>query len=141
MSGGALRRPWLLVAAILTVGLAGTVLALRNRESNTQLIAAQQGLLPVSPTALEQLILTTSDPRPGYGGRAVSARCTTATATATTTALGAAWVCAVRYPRPPRIDFRVRVRGDRSIYGLGRPAGVASYRTPLTVSGCCVGAP
>jgi len=136
----ALRRPWLLVALVLVVGLAGTALALRNHEGNTQFVAQQQDLLPVSPAALERLILTTSDPRPGYGGpsaRALHARCTTASVTA----LGNPWTCVVRYPRLPRVDYGVSVHADRSIYGIGRPEGAGGHGTALTVRGCCVGAP
>lgn len=133
-----MRRPGLLVALILAVGLAGTAVALRSHESNTQFVAQQQGLLPVSAAALQRLILTTSDPRPGYrGGGALHAHCTTAAATA----LGNPWTCVVRYPRLPRISYRVSVRADRSIYGVGRPAGAGGRGTPLTVRGCCVGAP
>jgi len=137
---GALRRPWLLVALILAVGLAGTALALHSREGNTQFVAQQQGLLPVSSAALERLILTTSDPRPGYGGppaRALHARCTTASATA----LGNPWSCVVRYPRLPRVGYRLIVHADRSIYGSGLPEGSRPGRTALTVRGCCVNAP
>lgn len=132
-----MRRPGLLVALILAVGLAGTALALRNHEGNTQFVAQQQGLLPAGSAALEGLILTTSDPRPGYGGRALGARC----ASATTTALGNPWTCVVRYPRLPRIAYRVIVHADRSIYGVGRPEGASAHGTALTVRGCCVGAP
>jgi hypothetical protein len=137
---GSLRRPWLLVALILLVGLLGTALAVRNHESNTAFVAGQQGLQPVSSAALRGLILTTSDPRPGYGGRsarALDARCVKGSATT----LGNPWLCAVRYPRLPRIDYHVSVRADRSIYGVGRPEGVARYQTPLTVTGCCVAGP
>ncbi len=137
-----MRRPWLLITLMLAVGLAGTALALRSHESNTQFVALQQDLLPVSPAALEQLILTTSDPRPGYGGppaRALDARC--ATTNAAVTALGNPWTCTVRYPRLPRIDYRVNVYADRSIYGIGRPQGAGARGTALTVRGCCVGAP
>ena len=137
---GAPRRPWLLVALILAVGLAGTALALRSHEGNTQFVAQQQGLLPVSPAALERLILTTSDPRPGYGGppaRALHVRCTTASATA----LGNPWSCVVRYPRLPRVGYRVTVHADRSIYGAGRPEGAGEHGTALSVRGCCVNAP
>ncbi|MGO9248010.1 MAG: hypothetical protein ACLQQB_00780 [Solirubrobacteraceae bacterium] len=135
---GPLRRPWLLVALVLAVGIAGTAIALASHEGNTQFAAQQQGLLPVSAGALERLILTTSDPRPGYGGgRALDARCTTASASA----LGNPWTCLVRYPRLPRIGYRVTVRADRSIYGTGRPEGAVRYATPLTVKGCCVNAP
>jgi hypothetical protein len=131
-----MRRPGLLVALVLAVGLAGTVVALRSREGDAQLVAQQHGLLPVSAAALERLILTTSDPRPGYGGRARDARCTSATATAP----GDRWSCVVRYPRLPRIRFRVTVFADRSIYGSGRPEA-SSRGAGLTVRGCCVGAP
>jgi hypothetical protein len=129
-----MRRPWLLVALILAVGIVGTALALRSHESNAQFAARQQGLLPVSAVALEQLVLTTNDPRPGYGGRAVDARCTTVSVSA----LGNPWTCVVRYPRAPRIGYRVSVLADRSIYGIGRTGG---QQTPVTVRGCCVNAP
>lgn len=135
--GRALRRPWLLVTLVLAVGLAGTALAMRSHEANTQFVAQQQGLLPVGGAALQELILTTSDPRPGYGGsaaRAQRALCKTANATA----LGNPWRCVVRYPRLPRIDYRVNVYADRSIYGVGRPEGAVGYRTALTLRGCCV---
>jgi len=131
-----MRRPRLLVALLLAVGLVATAVALRSREGNTQFLAQQQGLLPVSAAALERLILTTSDPRPGYGGRAAGARCVSAAASA----LGNPWTCVVRYPRLPRIRFGVDVHADRSIYGLGRPEG-STGGTELTVSGCCTGAP
>lgn len=134
--GRTLRRPALLVALVLAVGLAGTAVALRSREGNAQLVSQQQGLLPVGAVALERLILTTSDPRPGYGGRARDARCTTATATA----LGNPWACVVRYPRLPRVRYRVTVHADRSIYGLGRPEG-SGLGAGLTVRGCCVESP
>jgi len=129
-----MRHPGLLVALILAVGLAGTAIALKSREGNTQLVSQQQGLLPVSAAALERLILTTSDPRPGYDGRARDARCVSAT----TTALGNPWTCVVLYPRRPRVSYRVTVYADRSIYGSGRPEG-AGPGTALTVKGCCVG--
>ncbi len=132
-----MRRPGLLVALILAVGLAGTALALRSHEANTEFVAQQQDLLPVGSAALQRLILTTSDPRPGYGGRALGARCASASATA----LGNPWTCIVRYPRLPRISYRVSVRADRSIYGLGRPTGAGGRGTALSVRGCCVGAP
>jgi len=134
-----MRRPWLLIALILAVGIAGTAIALASHEGNTQFAAQQQGLLPVSAGALEQLILTTSDPRPGYGGgRAVDVRCTTP---ASASALGNPWTCLVRYPRLPRIGYRVVVYADRSIHGVGRPVDTLRYVTPLTVTGCCVNAP
>ena len=129
-----MRRPGLLVALVLAVGLTGTAVALRSREGDAQFVAQQHGLLPVSAAALERLILTTSDPRPGYGGRARDARCVSATAP------GDRWSCVVRYPRLPRIRFRVSVFADRSIYGSGRPEA-SSRGAGLTVRGCCVGAP
>ncbi len=130
-----MRRPWLLVALILGVGLAGTAVAVKGREGNIQLVSQQQGLLPVGAVALQRLILTTSDPRPGYGGRARDARCTTTTATA----LGNPWTCVVRYPRLPRVRYQVSVHADRSIYGLGRPED-SSSGVGLTLRGCCVSA-
>ncbi len=135
-----MRRPSLLLVLILAVGLVGAAVALRSHEGNTQFVSQQQALLPVSAVALERLILTTSDPRPGYGGRAQDAHCLTATATA----LGNPWTCVVRYPRLPRVRYQVTVHADRSIYGLGRPVGAGAGTvegTALTVSGCCVSNP
>jgi hypothetical protein len=131
-----MRRTSLLVALILAVGIAGTVVALKSREGNAQLVARQQDLLPVGAAALDQLIATTSDPRPGYGGRALDVRCSSAASGA----LRNPWSCVVRYPRLPRVRYRVSVHADRSIYGSGQPQG-RSLGTALTVKGCCVGAP
>jgi hypothetical protein len=155
-----MRRPAVLVALVLAIGLAGTVLALKGREGDPQFIAAQQDLLPVTATGLQRLILTTSDPRPGHGGRARTARCASA-AGGTSAAAGApgagsgpgaggpgvgsgpgsSWTCVVSYPRPPRVRYRVRVYADRSIYGAGEPEGRVLKGTLITVKGCCVGGP
>ncbi len=135
-----MRHGGLLVALILAVGIAATVLALHGREDNAQFVSAQQALAPVSAVQLERLILTTSDPRPGYGGRegghsprALAVRCESANASA----LGNPWSCVVRYPRLPRVRYRVSVYADRSIFGAGEPEG-ASLQGVLTVRGCCV---
>jgi hypothetical protein len=133
---GSMKRPVLLVVLLLAVGLTATALALRSREGNPQFVAQQQGLRPVSGAALGQLILTTSDPRPGYGGRARGAHCVSAHPSA----LGNPWTCVVRYPRLPRVRFAVDVHANRSISGVGDLEG-ASGGTPLSVSGCCVLAP
>jgi hypothetical protein len=126
----------MLVALILAVGIAGSVVALKSRESNAQFVLQQQALAPVSASALDALMRTTSDPRPGYSGRARGARCSSST----TGALGNPWSCVVRYPRTPRVRYRVTVRADRSISGSGQPEGEALGKQ-LTVSGCCVQTP
>jgi len=128
-----MRRPGLLVSLILAVGLAGSIVALGAREANTQFVVAQENLVPVGAPQLERLVVTTSDPRPGYRGRALKARCTTSTHSA----LGNPWSCVVRYPRLPEVRYRVTVYPDRSIRGSGQPEG-ASVQGALTVSGCCV---
>ena len=122
------------MAAVLAVGIAGTVVTLKSREGDTQFVAQQQDLVPVGAGALQRLILTTSDPRPSYGGRARGARC----ASATPGGLGDPWTCVVRYPRLPRVRYRVTVYADRSISGSGQPEG-RPLRGALTVRGCCVG--
>jgi hypothetical protein len=126
----------MLVALILAVGVAGTVVALESREGNDQFVLAQQNLAPVAAAALQTLLLTTSDSRPGYSGRARQARCSSSSHGA----LGNPWTCVVRYPRPPRVRFRVAVHADRSISGSGQPEG-RPLRPALTVTGCCVQAP
>ena len=122
------------VALILAVGITASVIALGGREANSEFVAQQRALAPVSAAALQQLIATTSDPRPGYGGRALGARCSTQNASA----LGSPWTCVVRYPRPPLVRYRVIVDANRSIHGSGVPEG-APLRGALTLSGCCVG--
>ncbi|HYB24740.1 MAG TPA: hypothetical protein VED41_13140 [Solirubrobacteraceae bacterium] len=128
-----MRRPGALVGVVLIVGLAGAILAVRSREGNPQFVIAQQSVQPVNASAVQDLLLTTSDPRPGHAGRARAVRCSAGSGGG----LGNPWTCVVRYPRLPRIRFRVSVNADRSIDGAGSPEGArASGR--LTVSGCCV---
>jgi hypothetical protein len=131
-----MRRPGALVALVLAIGLAGTALALKGREGDPQFVSRQQDLLGVTATGLARLILTTSDPRPGFGGRARAARCAAAARGA-----GGPWSCVVSYPRPPRVRYRVTVHADRSIYGSGLPEGRVLKGTLITVRGCCVGGP
>ncbi len=125
-----------LVALVLTVGIAGTAVALKSREGDTQFVAQQQDLVPVGPAALERLMVTTSDPRPGYGGQARAARCSSASSGVR----GNPWTCTVRYPRLPMVRYRVTVHADRSIFGFGQPEG-RPLAGALTVRGCCVGGP
>lgn len=134
-----MRWSWVLVLLVLVTGIAGSVLALRSREDNTQFVAQQQAVAPVQASQLDGLILTTADPRPGFAGRARTASCRSGAAGA----LGNPWTCVVRYPRLPRVRYRVNVYADRSIRGFGRPEGQliggVPIRDDLTVKGCCVG--
>jgi hypothetical protein len=128
-----MRFGGLLVGLILLFGLAGTVAALHSRESNAEFVSHQRALTPVRAIQLERLILTTSDPRPGYSGRAHGVHC----ASGSHSALGDPWSCVVRYPRLPRVRYRVTVYADGSIYGSGQPEG-RPLRGVLTIKGCCV---
>ena len=128
-----MRFAWVLVAMVLAVGIAGTAVALRSREEDSQFVSHQQALVSVGATQLGRLLLTTSDPRPGYAGRARSTRCHSAVRSA----LGNPWSCVVRYPRLPDVRYRVTVYADRSIFGSGQPVG-RPLRGTLTVKGCCV---
>jgi hypothetical protein len=128
-----MRRPWILVALVLAVGLAGTAVALKGREGNPAFVSAQQSLTPVAAVALDRLLLTTSDPRPGFSGRARQVHC----ATNVHTALGNPWTCVVGYPLKPRVRYRVTVHSDRSIQGAGQPEG-EPVKGKLLVHGCCV---
>jgi hypothetical protein len=130
------RRPDLPIALVLVVGVAGTAVAVRSREANPQFAAQQEHVPAVTAASLQRLMLTTSDPRPGYGGRAREARCASAGAHA----LGNPWTCVLRYPWLPRVGYRVTVHADGSIYGSGRGEGEEAGAA-LTVRGCCVGAP
>jgi hypothetical protein len=126
----------MLVAAILAVGVIGALIALHGREGNPQFVAQQQGIQPVTAASLQELVLTTHDPRPGRSGRARNASCSAGSRGG----LGDPWTCVVRYPQLPRIRFHVTVNANRSIDGFGQPEGTRPG-TPLTVSGCCVQTP
>jgi hypothetical protein len=131
-----MRNAGLLITLILAMGIVAAVVAIHGREDNAQFVSQQQALAPVGAFQLERLILTTSDPRPGYSrppARALGARCVSATHSA----LGNPWSCVVRYPRLPRVRYRVTVYADRSIFGSGQPEG-APLKGLLTVRGCCV---
>lgn len=78
------------VALILAVGITASVIALGGREANSEFVAQQRALAPVSAAALQQLIATTSDPRPGYGG-ARWARAAARRMRARSAARGRAW--------------------------------------------------
>ena len=122
------------VALVLAIGIAASAIALAGREANSQFVSQQRALTPVRAAALQELISTTSDPRPGFAGRALAARCSSPGGSG----LGNPWTCVVRYPRPPLVSYGVTVYANRSIHGTGRPLG-ASLGAPLTVTGCCVG--
>lgn len=135
-----MRNAGLLITLVLVIGIVAAVVAIHGREDNAQFVSQQRALAPVGAFQLERLILTTSDPRPGYGGgvgghaaRALNARCVSAIPSA----LGNPWSCVVRYPRLPRVRYRVTVYADRSIFGSGQPEG-APLKGLLTVRGCCV---
>jgi len=129
-----MRFGGLLVGLVLAVAIAGAALALHAREGNPQFVSSQRALAPVAPAALDALVLTTSDPRPGYAGRARGAHCAPGSASV----LGNPWSCMVRYPGPPDLRYRVIVYGDRSIFGLGQPVAGRRYEGQLIVRGCCV---
>jgi hypothetical protein len=133
---GPLRRPWMLVVLVLAVGVVGTYAALRAREGEPQFASQQQSLTPVAAVALQNLLLTTSDPRPRFAGRARAVRCHSE-APAGAGALGNPWSCVVRYPLLPRVRYRVTVHSDRSIEGSGQPEG-QPLKGALIVKGCCV---
>ena len=136
-----MRRPGILVGLILAVGIAGAVVALKSHESNAEFALQQQSLVPVEPAALQTLLLTSRDSRPGVyrtpPTRARAAHCSSATHNA----LGNPWSCVVRYPRPPSVRFHVTVHADRSISGFGEPVSGPLLHPALTVSGCCVETP
>jgi len=113
------------------------VAALKSHESNAAFVLEQQALAPVQPAALDQLLLTTRDSRPGYGTpptRARAAHCTSPSHGA----LGNPWSCVVRYPRPPSVRYQVIVHADRSISGFGQPVAGPLLHPALSISGCCV---
>ncbi|HLH14064.1 MAG TPA: hypothetical protein VKV16_04695 [Solirubrobacteraceae bacterium] len=126
-----LRHPGALVGTVIAIGLAGSALALHAREGDPQFTLAQREAQPIAASALQELVLTSSDPRPGHRGRARAARCQ---GSAGGGGLGNPWSCVVRYPQPPSVRFSVTVRADRSIFGIAATRSGGR----LTLSGCCV---
>ena len=127
--GRALRHPaaWA-VSAVLLVGIAGTVVALAHRESDTEFVYRQQSLRPLDPGRLERLLLATRDPRPGHHGQlARTVQCHGAGSSV----LRNPWTCSLRYVAPGGITLRVVVSPDGSVRGVGAGGSV-------TVRGCCV---
>ena len=131
-----MRSAWVLVAFVLLTGVAGTVVALRDREGNSQFTAEQRSPGRVSGGGIEAIILTTRDSRPGLSGKVRSADCHAGSASP----LGNPWSCVVRYPSPPLVSYRVLVHADGSIYGSGQSQG-SRVIGDLTLNGCCVAAP
>jgi hypothetical protein len=131
-----MRSAWVLVAFVLLTGIAGTVVALRDREGNSQFTAEQRSPGRVSGAGIAGIILTTRDPRPGLTGKVRSANCRAGSGSP----LGNPWSCAVRYPSPPLVHYRVLVRANGSIYGSGQPEG-SPVIGDLTLNGCCVTVP
>lgn len=125
-----LRRPGLtLVAPLLLLGLAGTVTAVKDRESDTGFIFGQQDLSPVQAGALERFVTSAPDPRPGlHGRRGLSAVCTPGG-----TGEGRnPWRCVVRYPVQGSVTYRVVIDPSGHVRGADRSG-------QLIVYGCCVG--
>jgi hypothetical protein len=130
-----MRRPGLVIALVLLVGIAGSIVALASRQGDSQLIAQQQDLVPVSTAALERLMTTTHDPRPTSNhGPGRSAVCTSAGSGE----FRNPWTCTVTYTSGPPVRYAVIVHSDRSITGTSpyRVAGQPAGR--FVVNGCCV---
>jgi hypothetical protein len=122
------KAPGRIVVLLLVIALGGTLVTLQSRESDTQFLAQQESLRPVSARALEELVATTHDPRPGRrGGLAQNVKCTRLGAGA----LRNPWTCVVRYPTAPQVLFHVVVAANRSIRGIGQDPSLA-------IRGCCV---
>lgn len=128
-----MKRPALLVALILVVGIAGSIVALSSRSANPQFLTEQRDAAPPTAGALQELVERTSDPRPGYSGRARSASCTSTEGET----LGNPWLCVVRYPRPPEVSYTITVRSNGSITGTGQPVS-GRLLGELKISGCCL---
>ncbi len=132
-----MHRPGLLVGIVVLVGIAGSIVALASRSSDTQFVAQQQDLVPVSTAQLERLLLTTHDPRPlSNHAQARRAACVPEGSGE----FRNPWRCDVAYATSPVVRYAVIVHSDRSIQGTstylvaGRKAGA------LVVRGCCVAA-
>src|SRR5438270_13407136 len=68
-----MRLTALLVIAVVVVGVAGAVVAVASRESDTAFLYAQEHPRTLEPQAMEAAVRKGPDPVPG-GGRAQSTR-------------------------------------------------------------------
>jgi hypothetical protein len=105
------------------------VVAIKSRESDTQLIARQQNLSSVDASALERFVASAPDPRPSLGGaRGIGAVCRPK-------GFGELlnpWSCTVHYHRGGSVRYRVTIDPRGIVNGLDRTG-------QLRVYGCCVG--
>jgi hypothetical protein len=135
---GVMRKPsmspaMLALPAVLA-GIAGTIVAVSNREPGEAFVLRQERLRPVEAAQLEAAVKRAPNALPGSGGaRGDSAKCTSRGKEAGST-LRNPWTCVVRYPSGDRVRYRVTVASDRSFHG-------ASRGNVLVIDGCCAGSP
>jgi hypothetical protein len=125
-----LRRPALTLATpVIVAGLIGTVVAVRDRESDTQFIARQQSLAPVQADQLTRLLASAPNPRPGLGNpRGTSATCSPQGIGE----LRNPWMCSVRYPRGVVVRYTVSIAPNGHVSAI-------DPRGDIVIRGCCVG--
>jgi len=123
-----MRHPALVVLPLLLTGLAGTVVAVKGRESDTQFIVRQQNLTSIPASLLERFLVSAHDPRPGLGGgKGTAAVCRPGG----TGQLRNPWSCTVQYPRGGSITYRATIDPQGYVNGYSRHAKVRVY-------GCCL---
>ena len=115
------------LVALLTVGLAGGVVALAHRSGDDQFIQDQRHPPKLRATEVARVVRSAPDPATGKGS-GVAATCTRRGSGL----LGNPWTCAVRYPGGKRVRLAVHVSDDGSYDGvyLGVGGGGAT--------GCCI---
>jgi hypothetical protein len=128
--GRRLRHPGrALVAPLIAIGFAGSVVALSDRSADSLFVYHQQNLAPVAPSALEHLMTLASNPRPGERhARATSASCTPGASGE----LRNPWVCAVHYLRGGTIVYETNVSANGQVTAVD-PTGSTTFH------GCCIG--
>ena len=123
--------PALLALAAVAAGIAGSTVAVANRDPGEATVLRQQRLQPLLPEDVEAAVVRAPNALPGAGDeRGRSARCTSRG----TGALKNPWSCLVTYPSGQRVRYRVIVAQDRSFRG-------ASKGNALVIQGCCAGSP
>ncbi len=104
-----------IVGFVLVLGVAGGVVAVASRESDTAFLYAQEHPRILEPQAMEAAVRKGADPVPG-GGRASStdAKCKPG-------AQGPErnpWACTVRYASGNTLSYRIKVASNGDFHGV-----------------------
>ena len=123
--------PLVLLGVLLTVGVAGSVATIANRELDPAFEFRARNPLRVEPDQVQRAVMNAPEPAAeGPKTKARSARCRAGT----TGDLRNPWSCTVRYASGARFTYTVEVEADGAF--TGQTADGQRF-----IEGCCVEGP